>query len=187
MVQDEYSGLENAWGDYPSRTFSELLPKYIQVSEVTRDKNKLCCFNRAGTILGVNYSTNKMYAFLNGVELIINPNGEIDTVYNKCTTDTRYNESFYFGSCGDFLVDIDGFNNGKNVYGYDVFKFALVRNGVLPYGMPRASIWTENFSQCLNENSWYPYGCTAWVVYNKNMDYLKCPDKLGWDKQSSCK
>lgn len=29
--------------------------------------------------------------------------------------------------------------------------------------------------------------CTAWVVYNENLDYLHCPDKLDWDKASSCK
>ena len=30
-------------------------------------------------------------------------------------------------------------------------------------------------------------GCTAWVIYNKNMDYLHCREKLGWDKAKSCK
>lgn len=27
----------------------------------------------------------------------------------------------------------------------------------------------------------------AWVIYNENTDYLRCPDKLGWDKATSCK
>ncbi|MBE7709318.1 MAG: hypothetical protein E7Z93_02590 [Cyanobacteria bacterium SIG32] len=29
--------------------------------------------------------------------------------------------------------------------------------------------------------------CTAWVIYNKNMDYLHCADKLSWDGAHSCK
>ena len=30
------------------------------------------------------------------------------------------------------------------------------------------------------------YGCTAWVIYNENMDYLHCND-LNWDGKKSCK
>ena len=29
--------------------------------------------------------------------------------------------------------------------------------------------------------------CTAWVLAHENMDYKRCPEKLGWDKASSCK
>lgn len=32
-----------------------------------------------------------------------------------------------------------------------------------------------------------PYGATAWVVYNGNMDYLRCPDKLSWNGAHTCK
>ena len=30
------------------------------------------------------------------------------------------------------------------------------------------------------------YGCTAWVIYNENMDYLHC-NGLGWDKKVRCR
>ena len=29
-------------------------------------------------------------------------------------------------------------------------------------------------------------GCTAWVLHNENMDYLKCADKLSWDGNKTC-
>lgn len=29
-------------------------------------------------------------------------------------------------------------------------------------------------------------GCTAWVLYNKNMDYLHCPDELSWNGKHKC-
>ena len=29
-------------------------------------------------------------------------------------------------------------------------------------------------------------GCTAWVIYNENMDYLRCDD-LSWDGKHECK
>lgn len=32
-----------------------------------------------------------------------------------------------------------------------------------------------------------PYGVTALVVYNGNMDYLRCPDKLSWRGAHTCK
>ena len=48
-------------------------------------------------------------------------------------------------------------------------------------------VWTETFeNQCLGKRYHGPGGCTAWVIVNGNMDYLKCPDELGWDKKSGC-
>ena len=29
-------------------------------------------------------------------------------------------------------------------------------------------------------------GCTAWVLYNENMEYLRCSD-LSWDGKKKCK
>ena len=38
----------------------------------------------------------------------------------------------------------------------------------------------------LNEGSSYNgYGCAAWVIYNKNMDYLHCND-LSWEGKHKC-
>lgn len=33
----------------------------------------------------------------------------------------------------------------------------------------------------------YSGGRTAWVVYNGNMDYLRCQDKLSWSGAHTCK
>lgn len=186
IVQDENAGLDNIWGEYPLKTYSELLPKYLKITEVKRTKTKTCCMNRAGTVLGVTYSNGKMYTLPSGAEMFLYINSKAGGTYVRCNMTTKYNGTLYFNGCGEFVVDIDGFNNGRNVIGYDVFKFALVRDGILPVGMPKEGVWTHKFDDCLKDGSWYPYGCTAWVIQNKNMDYLHCPDKLGWDKQSSC-
>ncbi len=187
MVQDENGGFDNIWGEYPIKTYYELLPKYIKVTEVKRTKTKTCCKNRAGTILGENYGTGKMYTLPNGAEIILYPGTKAGGTYVKCNMTTQYNGTLYFNACGEIVIDVDGFNNGRNIIGYDVFKVALVKDGLLPVGMPRESVWTHKFDECLKDGSGYPYGCTAWVIQNKNMDYLHCPDKLGWNKQSSCK
>ena len=57
-------------------------------------------------------------------------------------------------------VDIDGPNKGKNSYNIDIFQFQLeYDDGLIPEG-----------SCNINDD----YGsCTAWVIENGNMDYLK--------------
>ncbi len=82
----------------------------------------------------------------------------------------------------------------KNVYGKNIFSFLLTSKGIIPGGI-------GNYSDNLTNNT-FPFdiycvdasgklkrgmGCTAWVLQNQNFDYLKCPEKLGWDKASSCK
>lgn len=186
MVLDENGGIDNIWGEYPLQTFSALLPKYLKVSEVKRTKTKTCCSNRAGTVLGITYGSGKMYTLPSGAEIFLYTGTKAGNTYSQCNMTIQYNGTLYFNGCGEMVVDVDGFNKGRNVIGNDVFKFALVRDGILPVGMPKEGVWTHQFSECLNAGSWYPYGCTAWVIQNKNMDYLHCPGKLGWKKQSSC-
>ena len=65
-----------------------------------------------------------------------------------------------------------------------MFAFSLWKDGIIPSGGPQEPIWTMTFEdQCLTaQRSVY---CTAWVLYNKNMDYLKCND-LSWKGKRSC-
>ena len=47
-------------------------------------------------------------------------------------------------------------------------------------GGKQDTVWTENFkNQCLGQRWNSVGGCTAWVVFNGNMDYLHS-DKLDW-------
>jgi len=82
-------------------------------------------------------------------------------------------------------VDIDGPNKGKNQLGKDIFDFSIyfndsgsdIENTVIP-----STGWkTGNFY--LDSCSYL----TIWVVENENLDYLKCPDELNWETQTSCK
>lgn len=88
----------------------------------------------------------------------------------------------YANNCGTVTVDTTG-ASGPNVAGKDYVNFLITKNGVLPIG--RQGGWhTHSFEKgCLQEF----YNCTAWVIYNDNMDYLHCPEKLGWNKAKSCK
>ena len=88
--------------------------------------------------------------------------------------------------------DVNG-NKEPNTFGKDVFHFAKYGHDTnshygnedntpskLTYIRPVGDN-APNFEQrCLADNA-EGMGCTAWVVYKGNMDYLRCRKKLTWD------
>ena len=93
-----------------------------------------------------------------------------------CGTRRGYGK-FLEHECGWIMYDING-SKPPNAAGRDVFAFYLTKNGIIPVGTPDETFWI--FS---NPTGW---GRTAWVIANENLDYLKCPDTVGWDKQTKC-
>ena len=78
-----------------------------------------------------------------------------------------------------FFVDIDGPNKGKTQSGSDIFDFTLspaTNYEIIPSKSPEN--WTGNIRDFYE---------TAWVIYNENLDYLKCADELNWQTKTSCK
>ncbi len=69
-------------------------------------------------------------------------------------------------------VDLDGPNKGRHQLGTDHFTFILnsdkKEDGFIPYSQ-------DNVGACIGSNG---EKCTAWVILNGNMDYIKCPGKL---------
>lgn len=94
----------------------------------------------------------------------------------------------YQGTCGTIYIDLNG-QKKPNRDGDDFFAFKLYQTVIRPLGSSYDSVWVDSFDQqCLGKNSSHHIGtCAAWVIYNGNMDYLRCADKLGWDKAKSCK
>ena len=86
--------------------------------------------------------------------------------------------------CYNIKVDIDGPNKGKNQEGNDIFGFSINRtesnykNTLVPDSFPQR--WSGDLV------GKFEY-VTAWVIENGNLDYLKCPDELNWETQTSCK
>lgn len=79
------------------------------------------------------------------------------------------------GACGGITVDINGFKS-PNQLGKDVFFFWITKSGIIPVGTPEDT----NRSQITNSG----YGDAAWVLYNENMDYLKC--NVYWNGPTTC-
>ena len=119
---------------------------------------------------------------------------DFNTPVNNCTY--RYAnwdgvDDIYRTICVDeFWVDINGYAK-PNAFGHDIFAFYLLADRILPYGGPNEPYYRfqnmcridkdfDNWDGGYNGNF-----CTAWVLYNKNMDYLHCSD-LRWDGKKTC-
>ena len=66
-----------------------------------------------------------------------------------------------------------------NVFGKDFFMFYLTNQNITPTGTEQETFWP--FNSCKTRG----IGCTAWVIINENMDYLKCSD-LSWHGKKKC-
>ncbi len=93
--------------------------------------------------------------------------------------------------CGHIAVDINGYKK-PNTLGKDLFSFYLTKYGIVPTG---TSMETASYSfniGCVKDKghigTWGANGegCAAWVIFNENMDYLKCTG-LDWNTKTSCK
>ena len=83
-------------------------------------------------------------------------------------------------------IDIDGPNKGKNQEGNDIFDFSIYIDKENYWGADVNLLYP---SSCPHSRSGNNVGNneTAWVIENGNLDYLRCPDELNWETQTSCK
>ena len=92
-------------------------------------------------------------------------------------------------SCGEVSIDVNG-ENGPNALGKDVFYFYFTKKGLIPFGHREDE--KNSFERCTNGYvkedvlKYDGYECTAWALYNENMDYLHCKD-LSWTGKTRCK
>jgi len=85
-------------------------------------------------------------------------------------------------NCGNIKVDIDG-KKGPYTWGKDVFVFNITPKRLYPSGNDETSFQAS----CKRPSTAASNGssCTAWVIYNENMDYLHCDD-LSWNGKTKC-
>ena len=111
----------------------------------------------------------------------------INTIYiahSLCLTQ-RGEGPYLSNVCGNFDVDLNG-PKPPNTLGKDIFSFYYTKNGFYPKGTQDDTAETFD-GRCLGKTGVQPgQGCTAWVIYNENMDYTKCND-LSWDGKTKCK
>lgn len=86
--------------------------------------------------------------------------------------------------CGQINVDINGYK-GPNQFGMDMFVFWVTKYGLIPAGTQPETLWRSFPATCKNKDAGMGDGCTAWIIYNENMDYLHCND-LDWGVKTKC-
>lgn len=115
-----------------------------------------------------------------GTVFLIQSAGDCDNIYYKGKQ----------GICGGFLVDVNGARK-PNRHGIDLFVFHITKNGLLVPGGDTSAIsekhtFDYNCIRGITDNFTAGGACTAWVLFNENLDYLHCSD-LSWEGKHSCK
>ena len=104
--------------------------------------------------------------------------------------DGTYIEMGWYGSGAekiDICVILTQLGKKKSILGENRFFFELTPKGLLPEGLNDERNVFNNCDPKLTNNTLAGRGCTAWIIYNKNMDYLHCRDELSWNGKHSCK
>ena len=166
----------------------ETLSKYMNVTYKCYQNSDTPCINISTASYGL--GGNKLSSASNSKQTFIKLNdgttfsgGWIDFSHSGTCNDKKS------GYCGNFMVDLNGLENAPNTIGKDRFMFKLTRAGIYPHGGPDEINSLHKFPQNCNRTSTSSsngYACAAWVIYNENMDYLKCDD-LSWDGKHKCK
>lgn len=85
--------------------------------------------------------------------------------------------------CAVALVDTNGFKTPSQ-FGVDAFFFSITKYGIVPAGTQQETTFPFD-PDCKTKSTSTGYGCTAWVIYNGNMDYLHC-NNLDWSGPTKC-
>lgn len=85
--------------------------------------------------------------------------------------------------CAYMIMDINGAKL-PNIQGRDIFWFYLTRHGIVPLGTNQ-ELATPFSTNCADKSTATGSGCAGWVIYNENMDYLRCTG-LAWGGQTTC-
>ena len=169
--------------NYGRDKFLEILSKHLKTISMCKYSDNSCEVYRPTNLQG---DIDNSDSYSN--RLVLADGTIIGHVYlNNTACNTNWGSGALSQSCGSFKVDLNG-SKKPNMYGKDIFQFDITVNGIVPSGIA-TDISGNNFEEsCIKSDSrMNGVGCTGWVIYNENMDYLKCPEKLGWDKAKSCK
>ncbi len=161
--------------DSNAKLFWDKLSPYLKVTrQINSDwNNKSNLNNKVYSLSGL--ETEEGYAQLNLTDGTTLLGGWIENL--KCTDQT---------SCGDFGIDINGLDTPPNTIGKDIFFFYIYESGLAPIGrLGYGRTFDINCDRKNSTDKYNGYGCAAWVIDNKNMDYMHCDD-LSWDGKHKC-
>ena len=190
LLADEKYGTPDNWEliEYDSpEGANNLLSKLAEFMNVAK-----YCGNAAGC------NTDVQYKYLNGSKY--NYDLDSNTTYAKliladgtmlavnirepdCKQE-RGHTAVLKNVCGTFSVDING-PKPPNQIGRDRFGFILSKYGIIPHGSEQETMYSFD-NNCKDISTHHGFGCTAWVIFNENLDYMHCND-LNWENKTKCK
>jgi len=185
-LNDAFGRAQAVYGPYSEWQQSQTADRILEFIKVSKD---------CGNVANQGCFTSTEAKYLNGTNFSPldygNPYGPSDYTHRFITADGTSVFVILLG-LRRVIVDIDGPNKGANTLGKDIFTFDFDTNTneLIPTGSNY--VWSDLYENCFIKG----VGCTAWVIENDNMDYLKltdlpfCPgggSPLGQDGRTSCK
>ena len=180
QAQKEYGtadewGVNNTTEDASNKIYGLLFKPYFKIS-------KNCGTNNSGGCI-----PNVVYKQLNNVNRI--PYATTTTWGYYYSLILNDGSLVWFRSGDNVFIFIDV--NGKkepNKIGVDMFVFSIKYNNsnIIQFGDYTGNNQLANYvnSNCLNKS--IGWGCSAWLIYKGNMDYLHCND-LSWNGKNKCR
>lgn len=172
--------------DYNSMAVLDNLIPYLKTTKKCNTQSQLGCFKAGEKYKSLDGSISGWIPDSDGYSIVLSDetilHGVFDTVgcANSVTSDSA--NLALSNVCAEIDVDINGFK-GPNQVGKDFFEFYLTEYGIVPEGSKSDN--ADFDSQCKNPTN--GFACTAWVIYNENLDYLKsCKTTLSWGGPTSC-
>ena len=181
----EENGSSTGWGlsfDEDGATLlAEKMKPYLNVTkDCGIDKKQMCLPDRYYDYKGqfLNYAGTQA----NSAYVVALADGTVLQFRGQDSSHALFPDGFIY-------VDLNG-KKRPNRYGVDVFGFDIYDDTLSPMGQLHSKRNTYGWSYCKSatEESILAYGwaCTAWVLVNKNMDYIRCRSELDWGEQTSC-
>lgn len=188
-------GTPDAWftlsnSDDDNQVMIEELAKYLKVVKKCSQSGEKGCFPANRMYLNLNKTNygildNDGYAIQLSNGMFLSAGGSSGVGSPTCALAPGASKQLQ-NWCASFLIDINGYKE-PNQYGKDLFSFYITKNGLVPTGISDDT-WNPFVGNCTDGAGGLGTGggCAAWILYNENMDYLKCSSTISWNGPTSC-
>ena len=173
-VNDEYGN--RIYNHSAQSTISEALRKHLNVSKVC-ETGQICYDKPSYNLAGTKMRDAQMAG-----------TGDSPADASFYLSDGTYINLGWYNTSEERIDVSVTLPKGGMVLGKTRFFFYIDKNGLLPEGsIKRINEWNNNCNPNTNGTSvTNGRGCTAWVIYNKNLDYLHCRNELSWNGKTKC-
>lgn len=174
-------GTPNTWDDFKnadrteySMIFWSKLRPYLNITKECTPAKRFECWQPNAYFKFIDGTSTQMHVH-NGNQMtaILNDGTMLALSAAPVTYGGECEKNYQYASCASIVVKTDGAKD--MLYGKNIFEFRFDHSIFYPSGK------NKPLTECLNNGM----KCAAWVVYNENMDYIRCKD-LSWNGKTKC-